>query len=65
MSEEIKETYSPESVPISAITTGIFAFFASFKIVAQEDELFGDIIIPETLLFITFIAFSSSVFASF
>ena len=52
-------------MPISEITTGIFAFFASFKTVAQEDELFGEIMIPDTLLFIAFIVFSSSVFALF
>ena len=64
LSEEIYERYSPESAPMSEIITGIFAFFDSFKIVEQEDELFGETIIAETLSFIAFIVFSNSVFGS-
>lgn len=47
--DDIKETYSPPSVPMSAMTTGTSAFFASLRIVTQADEVVGDTIIPATL----------------
>src|SRR3989339_2068930 len=63
--EEIYERYSPPSVPMSEITTGILALFASFRIVSHADDVVGDTIIPDTFSRIAFAVNSNSFFLLF